>query len=429
MSDGVTITSLEIENVKKVKAVRLAPTETGLTLIGGDNGQGKTSILESIMGALGGDAYRQPVREGAEKGVVRVSLSNGVEVERVYTAGGGSRLKVVDTTGKKGGQALLSEFVSQFALNVGEFMAATDKRKAEILLKVIGVNPQPFEERIRAMEADRLLKGRERDRAKGHAESLPYFEDAGDEKLDGNSISAQMTEALTHNARIRQASADIRAAEDRVELSAMKVRQAEDGLRSAQAALDSARSAADAARQALEEAKEKALTVGQPVDTQAISKKLQEVSEHNERVSGNLARRHAQELVEQLAAEYKAIQSEIEGVREELRALLEGANLPYPGLGVNDGVLVFNGRPWSALSESERLILATAVSRAVMPGCRFVLIDGMERMDRKTLRTFTGWLVAQGLQAIGTRVGDGAENSVVIEDGVVASENGAPDFT
>ena len=86
-------------------------------------------------------------------------------------------------------------------------------------------------------------------------------------------------------------------------------------------------------------------------------------------------------------------------------------------------------RPWSALSESERLILATAVSRAVMPQCKFVLIDGMERMDRKTLRTFTGWLVAQGLQAIGTRVGDGDECSIIIEDGVVAGSNDEPDFS
>ncbi len=422
MSDGVTITSLEIENVKRIRALRMVLAEMGLTLIGGGNGQGKTSVLDALMGALGGDAFRQPVREGAEKGVVRVALSNGITVERVYTAGGGSRLKVEDTTGKRCGQALLGEFVSQFALNVGEFMSAPDKRKAEILLKVIGVNPQPFEERIRTLEADRLLKGRESARAKGNAESLPFFEDAGAERLDGNSISAQMTEALSHNARIRQASGDIDAAKDRVELAAMKVKQAEEALKSAQESFAKCESQ-------LAAAKEKALAAGQPVDTQAISKKLQEVTEYNERVSGNLARKHAQELAEQFAGEYKEIQAEIDSVREELRALLEGANLPYPGLGVNNGVLEFNGRPWSALSESERLILATAVSRAVMPQCKFVLIDGMERMDRKTLRTFTGWLVAQGLQAIGTRVGDGDECSIIIEDGVAAGSNDEPDFS
>lgn len=421
MNDGVTIASLEIENVKKVKAVRLSPTETGLTLIGGDNGQGKTSVLEAIMGCLGGDSFKQPVREGADKGTVNITLSNGVLVKRTYTATGGSRLDVTDATGKKGGQQLLAAFVSAFALDVAEFMNAADKKKADILLKVIGVNPQPFEEKIRTLEADRLLKGRERDRAKGNAESLPYFE-GFDEKLDGNAISGQMTEALSHNAAIRQASNDVQAKRDRWQMANQRVEQAKEALRTAQEAFEKA-------QLEFAQAEEKAGTVGQPVDTQAISAKLQEVTEYNEKVSANLARKAAQDLHAQLAEEYKAISGEIEDVRMELRALLEGANLPYPGLGVNDGVLEFNGRPWSTLSESERLILATAVSRAVMPQCKFVLIDGMERMDKKTLRTFTGWLVAQGLQAIGTRVGDGSENSIIIEDGEVVGANDEPSFS
>jgi len=421
MNDGVTIASLEIENVKKVKAVRLSPTETGLTLIGGDNGQGKTSVLEAIMGCLGGDAFKQPVREGADKGTVNITLSNGVLVKRTYTATGGSRLDVTDATGKKGGQQLLAAFVSAFALDVAEFMNAADKKKADILLKVIGVNPQPFEERIRTLEADRLIKGRERDRAKGNAESLPYFE-GFDEKLDGNSISAQMTEALSHNAAIRQAGNDVQAKCDRWQMANQRVEQAKEALRTAQEAFEKA-------QLEFAQAEEKASTSGQPVDTQAISAKLQEVTEYNEKVSANLARKAAQDLHAQLADEYKSISGEIEGVRAELRSLLEGANLPYPGLGVNEGVLEFNGRPWSTLSESERLILATAVSRAVMPQCKFVLIDGMERMDKKTLRTFTGWLVAQGLQAIGTRVGDGSENSIIIEDGEVVGANDEPSFS
>lgn len=45
---SVTIKSLEIENVKRIKAVTLTPTSTGLTVIGGRNNQGKTSVLDSI---------------------------------------------------------------------------------------------------------------------------------------------------------------------------------------------------------------------------------------------------------------------------------------------------------------------------------------------------------------------------------------------
>ena len=52
------INKLEIENVKRIKAVRLKPAQNGLTVIGGNNNQGKTSVLDSIAWALGGEKYR-----------------------------------------------------------------------------------------------------------------------------------------------------------------------------------------------------------------------------------------------------------------------------------------------------------------------------------------------------------------------------------
>lgn len=51
---SVKISAFEIENVKRVKAVAYEPTENGLTVLGGKNGQGKTSVLDAI--ALGSAA-------------------------------------------------------------------------------------------------------------------------------------------------------------------------------------------------------------------------------------------------------------------------------------------------------------------------------------------------------------------------------------
>ena len=52
--ESVKINSLEIENVKRVRAVKIVPTQNGLTVLGGRNKQGKTSVLNSIAWALGG---------------------------------------------------------------------------------------------------------------------------------------------------------------------------------------------------------------------------------------------------------------------------------------------------------------------------------------------------------------------------------------
>ena len=55
---SVKINKLEIENVKRIKAVKLEPTANGLTVIGGRNNQGKTSVLDSIAWALGGEKFQ-----------------------------------------------------------------------------------------------------------------------------------------------------------------------------------------------------------------------------------------------------------------------------------------------------------------------------------------------------------------------------------
>ena len=46
--ENIKINKLEIENVKRVKAVKIEPTPAGLTVVGGKNNQGKTSVLDSI---------------------------------------------------------------------------------------------------------------------------------------------------------------------------------------------------------------------------------------------------------------------------------------------------------------------------------------------------------------------------------------------
>ena len=135
----VKITSLELENVKRIRACTLTPNENGLTVIGGRNNQGKTSILDAIAWALGGERYRpsQPKRDGSViPPRLHLKLSNGIVVER---SGKNSDLKVTDPEGRRAGQQLLNDFVEQLALDLPKFLHSTDKEKATALLKVIGV--------------------------------------------------------------------------------------------------------------------------------------------------------------------------------------------------------------------------------------------------------------------------------------------------
>ena len=177
---SVKIASLELENVKRIHAVELEPAQDGLTVIGGKNAQGKTSVLDAIAWALGGDKMKpaDPNRKGgATPARLRVELSNGIVVER---KGKNGSLHVTDTTGKKAGQQLLNDFISQLALNIPRFMNGTDADKATALLQTLGIDAElaKIDGSIRATFQDRQLVGRDAKAKRAHAEKLPHHDDA-----------------------------------------------------------------------------------------------------------------------------------------------------------------------------------------------------------------------------------------------------------
>ena len=174
---SMKINKLEIENVKRVKAVKIEPTINGLTIIGGNNNQGKTSVLDAIAWALGGDRYRPSKARNDDSAIppsLHIVMNNGLVVER---KGKNSDLKVTDPEGKKGGQQLLNEFVEQLAIDLPKFMESSSKEKANTLLQIIGIGPQlaELEQKEKELYNRRTAIGQIADRKEKFAKEQPYF--------------------------------------------------------------------------------------------------------------------------------------------------------------------------------------------------------------------------------------------------------------
>ncbi|MBR5814338.1 MAG: AAA family ATPase, partial [Bacteroidaceae bacterium] len=187
------IVSFEAENVKRVKAVTFEPTANGLTIIGGGNGQGKTSVLDAIAWALGGDRFK-PSNAKHEGSVtdpkLRIELDNGIIVER---KGKNSALKVIDPSGAKGGQALLDSFVEPLALNLPKFMNQSNADKARTLLNIIGVGEQLFEleEEEQALYNQRTAIGQMEKQKRGAASEMSFYPDAPAEPVSASELIRQ----------------------------------------------------------------------------------------------------------------------------------------------------------------------------------------------------------------------------------------------
>lgn len=398
------ISKLEIENVKRVKAVSLEPTQNGLTVIGGKNNQGKTSVLDSIAWALGGDKFK-PTSARREGSVVppylHVEMDNGLVVER---RGENSSLKVIDPTGRKGGQQLLNEFVETFAIDLPRFMEQTSKEKANTLLRIIGVEDQL--KKLDYDEATTFNRRRELGRIalqkQKYADELPLYPDVPKEPISASELILRQQEILAKNGenqRLRNEYANMVKRHDEL-LEKLRAIQAEFDDLTAKIAISTK-------------------TTEELVDesTEEIRESLLHIEQINAKVRANGERERAEIEAEQYKKDYETLTGELDKIRDSRSKLLDGADLPLPGLSVADGELTYNGVKWDCMSGSDQLKTATAIVRRLNPKCGFVLLDKLEQMDIDTLREFGQWLESEGLQAIATRVSTGDECSIIIEDG------------
>ncbi len=404
VNNMIKINKLEIENVKRVKAVSLEPTQNGLTVIGGRNGQGKTSILDSIAWALGGNKYKpsQPHREGSVLPPnLQISLSNGLEIKR---DGKNSDLKVIDPSGQKAGQKLLDSFVEEFALNLPKFMESSNADKARTLLQIIGVGDKlaEFEKKEQELYNERLVIGRVADQKKKFAAEMTYFQEAPKELISVSELLQEQQAILAKNAENE------------------RLRGQRDNLKQRQVKLDSeiARLIEEKAKvdQQLEIAEKDALDLHDE-STEQLEYSISNTEEINRKVRANFDKDKAEQDAQVEKEKYDNLSAQIDRIRLDKNQLLEDADLPLPGLSVAEGELLYKGQRWDNMSGAEQLKVSTAIVRKLNPECGFILIDKLEQMDLDTLKEFGQWLEQEQLQAIATRVSTGDECSIIISDG------------
>jgi len=402
---SVKINTLEFENVKRIKAVQLTPAKNGLTIVGGDNRQGKTSVLDAIAWALGGNKFKpsNPVREGSVVDPhLKITLDNGIVVER---SGKNSSLKVIDPMGNKGGQALLDGFIESFALDLPKFMNQNSKEKADTLLTIIGVGDKLYEleQQEQTLYNRRTEIGRIADQKEKFAKEMPVYTNVPAEPVSVSELIQSQQEIMAHNAE------NLRRRQQHEHYKS-QLEVAETALKQAQERYDAA----------LNNFKLASVDIDTLVDqsTEELEKNIADVEEINKKVRANADRQAAETEADGYRKQYDGLTEDIENVRKEKRELLQGADLPLEELTVEGGELIYKGQKWDCMSGAEQLIVATSIVRKLNPECGFVLLDKLEQMDGTTLESFGKWLENEGLQAIATRVSKGDECSIIIEDGM-----------
>lgn len=408
------IIKLEAENIKRLQAVTIEPNGN-MIVIGGANGAGKSSVLDCIEMALGGKKHicDVPLRRDTQKGYIVVETDKYI-VKRVFTEHG-TTLEVTSPEGYlvKSPQELLNSLFGDLSFDPLAFTKLDPKPQAAMLMRLLGLNFDALDGEYGAVELKRRDIGRDGESVKARLAVMPEVT-APAEMVVVADLLRQIEEGRKTNEMNLRIKASVASWERSVEEQAALIVSLQEQLKAAIEELGSLKNG-------LAEEKKRAEACVD-VDVEPLVQQAQEAETTNARFRAAEQRKELAEQYQGLSAQYKALTERLREIEAEKSAAIAAAEFPVPGVSFSsDGVLV-NGIPFDQASSAEQLKIAVAMGLSANPELKIALIRDGSLLDEASLAAVAEMAAKYDAQVLLERVGDGAEVSVVISDGLV-SEN------
>lgn len=418
------IIRLQASNVKRLKAVDITP-KGPVVSIGGKNGAGKTSVMDAIEMALGGERSipDEPVRRGEKRGKVVLDLGD-LTVTRTVTAAGGTALAVETKEGAeyKSPQSILDRLTGDLSFDPVAFERMDQKAQAEAVRRVVGLDVSDLDRARQEAYDERTVVNRQHKAAAAHAERLPRHEGIG-EAADVSDLVRQLADAEVQAKALRDLNDE--AAEESEQLQAM--RQGVLDIDSEMARLQAERrhlleTAIPESEARLGALLDRATVMAtEMADTQALRASIEGAAALAAKVNENKAREAADREAARLKAESDRLSAKILDLDGQRRARIAACTFPVEGLSLGDQGLTLDGLPFQQASSAQRLRVAVALALAANPKLRVVLIRDGSLLDSDSLRLVGEMAAAQDAQLWVEMVEDEPGRAAVhIVDGEVA---------
>lgn len=397
------IVRLESTNYKRLKAVKVEPDPDGnLVIVAGKNGQGKTSILDSITAALGGVNAKttpKPIREGEERAEIVLETEDLIVTRRFTASGSTLTVKSPDGAVYPKGQAKLDDLLGKLSLDPLAFTQLPDKEQLKTLLDLVELpfDPAELDAERADVFADRTAVNRDLKNAQAALDAIPVTKEMAD--LEPVSV----TELLAEYRRGQDVNAH--------RTSAIRIRnERQDAVRRLKLELAAAEERLSEAEQMLEEAPG-------PVDIDAIQAKIDGAEDINEDVRTFERWTHASDNVSGLQAEAEELTEKLAAIDKQKADGLAAAKFPIDGLGFDEGGVTYNGVPFKQASSAEQLRVSLAMAIALNPKLRVIRIADGSLLDSDNLALVESIARENDFQVWIEMVGDGEGRGIIIEDG------------
>lgn len=409
------IIKLSSSNIKRLKAVELEIDENqNLILITGKNGQGKSSVLDSIWYALGGKkaAQDKPIRDGEEKGEIELTIKSekgSYLVKRTFTEKG-SYLSVTNSDGAKysNPQELLDFIVGNLSFDPLEFSRMDAKKQVAELTKIVGLDFTELETTKKKLTEDRLIVGREQ-KAIGviTPEDIDFAKQfEGKEEISVAELSAKLEKENSKRNEYESAQHSIHTNNELIAANKKRILELEQ---------ENAR------------CEESLVSLKEIKDTSEDLNKIRDEISSADGINKNI--RKSKEIITKVGEiggkeiEYNALTTKIKEIDDEKAKKLSEAKMPIEGLSWNEDKVLYNNIPYDQLSSAEQLKISMAIAMAANPKLRMLQIRDGSLLDKDNLKVIAEMTKDQDFQAFVERVDDTGKVGIVIEDGEVKKIN------
>jgi len=399
---------LEATNFKRLRAVEIRPSESGVTVVAGNNAQGKSSVLDAIQAALGGGhaAPTKPVRDGEKKALVVCELDD-LTIRRSFTTNkGGGTLTVTATDGAKlrTPQKVLDRLYSSLSFDPLAFTRMGPTDQANEVQRIAGIDVDDLRKLHAEQYAARRAERQDVKRLEAKLAEMPHHDDAPDEEVSLEDLELEQAAAVkAHGERI-VAQGEV----DRLRKDYDEICERIAGL------VDERERIRDAGR----EAKER-LDAMPDVDRDAIAERIADAASINQKVRDNLARAGALGELDGHRANAATHDDQLKQLKQQIDDAIAAADLPVDGLAFTEDGVTLDGVPFAQASQAEQLRASVAMGIAANPELKLLLIRDGSLLDDAHLKLVAELAEAHGMQILIERVGTDDPAAVIIEDGSI----------
>lgn len=428
--EGIHIVSVEVKDFHRLKvaAIKCVPG-TGLVRITGLNASGKTTVLKSISGTLGGagEVRADAIREGAEDGAsTSVVLSNGFTVSRRITENNPKGyLTVEGPDGGKHAQKKVDGWLGDRSWDLLSFYNLKPDKMREVLLS-ISTDPELPTKLAQARHEQQIIKDQRTpwisqkqlcDRMKAPEGERPEPVDVSAEMGRLQELQAHEADRESKRLKLGMLAAGVTAHHNKAEQLRAEIAKLEGLIGEAEAAANEAEEVRVEVQLEYDEMTDRS------EDILVVSDRISRADEVNQSLEPWKAWDKAQTDAREAATQAQALTDQINALKDKERGLLDGAGIPIKNLSFEEetGEPLLNGHPLSVASGRERIDVAVNVAMAANPDLKICLLDEANDLDLPSMEALDKRANERGFQIWLTRISDDAGCEIVVEDGVATS--------